>query len=57
MYESPTLTNANIKSIISNTIIMTCLRIPLNKKIVKYCTTLMKTIIFIEIQARFTNSF
>ena len=54
MYTSPTLTNANVKSIIFNTIIMTCLRLHL-KKI--YDTTFMKTIILIEIQARFTKSF
>ena len=52
MYTSPTLTNANIKSIIFNTIITTYLRFPL-KEILR--STLMKIIIFIEIQARFTK--
>ena len=35
MYTSPTLTNANIKLIIYNTIITTCLRFPL-KEILRY---------------------
>ena len=35
MYISPTLTNANIKSIIFNAIITTCLRYPL-KEILRY---------------------
>ena len=35
MYTSPTLTNANIKSIILNTIIKTCLRFQI-KEILRY---------------------
>ena len=55
MYTSPTLTNANIKSIILNTIIKTCLRFPL-KEILRYNFD-KNHIMFIEIQARFTKLF